>query len=59
MEQATVTDVSQEDVSVHGFWKWVTSSLFDMQNLTDKRDPTCGRRLRRPLTTVKKEKKYR
>ena len=29
-EQATVPDESREDVSIHGFWKWGTSTLFDM-----------------------------
>ena len=29
-EQATVTDESREDVSIHGFWKWGTFDLFDM-----------------------------
>ena len=30
--QTTVPDDSAADVSVHGFWKWGTSALFDMQN---------------------------
>ena len=29
--QAKVPDESQLDVSVHGFLKWGTSALFDMQ----------------------------
>ena len=28
--QATVPDESRADVSVHGFWKWGTSALFDI-----------------------------
>ena len=31
MGQATVPDESWADVSVHGFWKWGTTALFDMQ----------------------------
>ena len=29
--QATVPDDSRADVSVHGFWKWGTTALFDMR----------------------------
>ena len=29
--QATVPDESRADVSVHGFWNWSTTALFDMQ----------------------------
>ena len=29
--QETVPDESQVDVGVHGFWKWGTSALFDIQ----------------------------
>ena len=29
--QATVPDESQVDVSVHCFWKWGTSAIFDKQ----------------------------
>ena len=28
--QATVLDESRADVSIHGFWKWGTHTLFDM-----------------------------
>ena len=31
MGHATVPDESQADVSVHGFWNWGTSALFDKQ----------------------------
>ena len=31
MVQATVPDQLQEDVYVHGFWKWGISDLFYMQ----------------------------
>ena len=31
MGQATVPDESQADVSVHGFWKWGTTDLFEMR----------------------------
>ena len=30
MGQSTVPDESWADVSVHGFWKWGTTDLFDM-----------------------------
>ena len=30
-EQATVPDESHVDVSIHGFWKWGTTTLFDMR----------------------------
>ena len=30
-EQAIVTDESREDVSIHVFWKWGTSALFNMK----------------------------
>ena len=29
--KATAPDESRVDVSVHGFWKWGTSALFDMR----------------------------
>ena len=29
--QVRVLDESRADVAVHGFWKWGTSALFDMQ----------------------------
>ena len=29
-KQAMVPDESRADVSIHGFWKWGTSTLFDM-----------------------------
>ena len=31
MVQVMVPDESRGDVSVHGFWKWDTFALFDMQ----------------------------
>ena len=29
--QATMPDESQADVSIHGFWKWGTTTTFDMK----------------------------
>ena len=29
--QGTVHDDSWADVYIHGFWKWVTSAIFDIQ----------------------------
>ena len=29
--QEMIPDETRADVSAHGFWKWVTSALFDMQ----------------------------
>ena len=31
MGQENVPDESWADVSVHGFWKWGTTAIFDMQ----------------------------
>ena len=28
--QETVPDESRADLSVHGFWKWITSTIFDI-----------------------------
>ena len=55
--QATVPDESRADVSVHGFWKWVTTALFDMRIVNLDAGPYLRQTSAKALATVEKEKK--
>ena len=54
---ATVPDKSRADVAIHGFWEWVTSTIFDMRifNL-DMGSFLCQASVK-ALTIVEKQKK--
>ena len=57
MGQATVPDESRADVSAHGFWKWGTTALFDMQNFNFDAGSYLRHTSAKALATVEKEKK--
>ena len=55
--KATAPDESRVDVSVHGFWKWGTSSLFDMQTINLYVHSYLHQTYAKALATSEKEKK--
>ena len=58
-EQATVTDKSHVEVSIHGVWKWGTTALFDMRVVNLDVVSYLHQTSSNALATVKKEKNYR
>ena len=58
-EQATVPDESRADVSIHGFWKWGTSTLFDMKIVNLDTSSYLRHTSEKALTMADKEKKYK
>ena len=58
MGQARVHDESRADVSVHGFWKLVTSALFDMRIFKLDAGSYLCHKSAQALATVEKYKKY-
>ena len=54
---ATVPDEPQVDVSVHGFWKWGTTALFDMQMVNLYAGSYLCQTYVKSLGTAEKEKK--
>ena len=54
--QAAVPSESQADASVHGFWKWGTTTLFDMQIVKLYAGSYLIQILAKALATSKKEK---
>ena len=59
MGQVTVRDESRADVSVHGFWKWGTAALFDMQIVNLYAVSYLRQTSAKALETAEKEKKYK
>ena len=55
--QATVPDESWADLSVHGFWKWGTSDLFDMCIFNLDADSYLRQTSAKALATAEKKKK--
>ena len=47
------------DVSVHGFWKWGTTALFDMQIFTLDAVSYLRQASVKALTAAEKDKKYK
>ena len=50
-------DDSRSDVSVHGFWKWGNSALFDMRVFNLYADSYLSQTSAKDLATVNEEKK--
>ena len=57
MGHNTVTDESQADVSIHGFWKWGTSALFCMHIFNLDAGSYLRQTFVKDLETAEKEKK--
>ena len=55
--QATVPDESHVDLYVHGFWKWGTSALFDMQLVNLDAGSYLHQTSTKDLAMAEKEKK--
>ena len=55
--QETVPDESWVDVSVHRFWKWGTTALFDMQIVNLDTGSYLRQTSAKALGTAEKEKK--
>ena len=54
--KAMVPDESRTDLSVHGFWKWGTSALFDMRIVNLDAGSYLRHKFVKALATVDKEK---
>ena len=57
--QSLVPDELRPDASVHGFWKWGTTALFDMQIVNLDVGSYLCQTSAKALTTAGKEKKYK
>ena len=57
MGQAMVPEESRVDLSVHGFWKWVTSSIFYIQIVNLYESFYLRQTSLKALETAEKEKK--
>ena len=54
--QAIIPAESWEDVSVHGFWKWVTYALFDMRIVNLDTESYLHQTSAKALAMAEKEK---